>query len=317
MNRSRRQAGSDRFRLRTWASQHVQCAIASLGSLWRARWGTALTAGVIGIALALPMAAWLVVQSIADVGERVDFESQISLFLYPELSNEDARALADELVSRAEVITAHVITKEQGLVEFQNAAGVSGFTNKVAKDNPLPAVVTLGIDRDTAARLAEFADALARHKAVEFVQTDQDWVLRLDAFIQLARQFLWLLSILLGVGVMLVVGNTLRLSIEAQRAEIEIAKLFGASDSFVRRPFLYQGLLFGLSGALVAWVLVAAAAWVLHGSFSRLLELYALEVTLSGPGADHSLSLILAGVGLGWLGAWLSVGHHIRMIEPR
>lgn len=317
MNRPRRPAAGTRLRFRTWASQHVQCAIASLGSLWRARWGTALTAAVIGIALALPMGAWLVVQSIAQVGERVDFESQVSLFLYPQLSNEDARALADELVSKAEVITARVITKEQGLLEFQSAAGVSGFGSNVAKDNPLPAVVMLGVDRTIAARLTEFADGLARHKAVEFVQTDQDWVLRLDAFIQLARQFLWLLSLLLGIGVMLVVGNTLRLSIEAQRTEIEIAKLFGASDSFVRRPFLYQGLFFGLSGALVAWVLVATGAWVLHGSFSRLLELYALELVLNGPDLEHSLVLIVAGTGLGWLGAWLSVGHHIRAIEPR
>ncbi|MFT5445427.1 MAG: cell division transport system permease protein [Gammaproteobacteria bacterium] len=317
MNQPRRQIAGERLRLRTWASQHVQCAIASLGSLWRARWGTALTAAVIGIALALPMAAYLVVQSIADVGERVDFESQVSLFLYPQLSNEDARTLADELVSNGEVITAHVITKEQGLAEFQKAAGVSGFANNVTDDNPLPAVVTLGVDSATATHLAQFADTLGRHKAVEFVQTDQDWVLRLDAFLQLARQFLWLLSLLLGGGVMLVVGNTLRLSIEARRAEIEIAKLFGASDSFVRRAFLYQGLFFGLSGAVVAWVLVAVAALALHGSFSRVLELYALEVTLSGPGSDHWMLLILAGTGLGWLGAWLSVGHHLRAIEPR
>jgi cell division transport system permease protein len=317
LNQPRVQRRRGNHRIRAWASLHLQCAIASLGSLWRARWGTALTAAVIGIALALPMAAYLAVHSVARIAEGIDLDAQISVFLHPELSNLDAQTLADEFASRSEILSARVITKEQGLAEFRKAAGLAGGLEQVAKDNPLPAVIMLVADRLESTELAAMAASIAQLKAVEFVQMDQDWVRRLDAFLQLARQLLGLVSLLLGTGVMLIVGNTLRLSIESRRAEIEIAKLFGASDAFVRRAFLYHGMYFGLAGAVVACVLVAVAALVLHGPVSRLGSLYMGELALDGPGLAHLLALLLIGGGLGWLGAWLSVAHHLRAIEPR
>ena len=309
--------GGIRRRLRSWASLHLQCAFSSLGALWRARWGTALTAAVIGIALALPMAAYLIVHSVAQIGERVNLDTQVTLFLYPELSNEDAQQLADELARRSDVITARVITKEQGLAEFRGAAGLAGVPDLISTRNPLPAVILLAAASSDAAQLASLGEAIARHKAIEFVQMDRDWVLRLEAILQLARQFLWLASLLLGSGVMLIVGNTLRLSIESRRAEVEIAKLFGASDSFVRRPFLYHGFYFGVAGAVFACVLVGSASLALHVPLARLGALYVGEFTLTGPGVEHFLTLILTGGGLGLLGAWLSVAHHLRAIEPR
>ena len=317
MKQGRVQRGGLNRRLRAWASLHVQCAVSSLGSLWRSRWGTALTAAVIGIALALPMFAYLAVHSVAQIGERITLDAHVSLFLHPELNNEQAQALADELAARPDILTARVITKEQGLAEFRSAAGLAGVLDKVANDNPLPAVVMLAASSSDSTQLTELATTLGGHKAVEFVQMDQDWILRLQAFLQLARQFLWLVSLLLGTGVMLIVGNTLRLSIEARRAEIEIAKLFGASDAFVRRAFLYHGMYFGLAGAVVACILVASAAFVLHGPLERLGTLYMGELTLTGPSLDHFLTLMLIGAGLGLLGAWLSVAHHIQAIEPR
>jgi cell division transport system permease protein len=311
------QSRTKRRKLRTWMSLHLQCAVSSLGSLWRARWGTALTAAVIGIALALPMAAYLIVHSAAEIGARVDLDTQVTLFLRPELSNEHAQALADELAARSDILTARVITKEQGLAEFRAAAGLAGVLDKVSNDNPLPAVILLTSISSEPTQLTALGETMTRFKAVEFVQMDRDWVLRLEAVLQLARQFLWLVSLLLGCGVMLIVGNTLRLSIESRRSEIEIAKLFGASDAFVRRAFLYHGVYFGLAGAMVACTLVAGATLVLHGPITRLSALYVGELALTGPGSEQFLALIVTGAGLGLLGAWLSVAHHLQAIEPR
>ena len=284
--------------------------------MWRERWGTALTAAVIGIALALPMTAFLAVHSVAGIGDRVDLDAQVSLFLRPEISNERAQALADEFALRSDVITARVITKEQGLAEFRNAAGLAGVLEKVSSENPLPAVIMLSANGSNAGQLAALADVMTRNEAVEFVQLDRDWVLRLEAFLQLARQSLWVLSSLLGAGVILVIGNTLRLSIEARRAEIEIAKLFGASDAFVRRSFLYHGVYFGLSGAALACIMVSGTAFALQGPIARLAVLYVGDLAFSGPRFEHFMVLLVSGAGLGLLGAWLSVAHHLQAIEP-
>lgn len=303
-------------RIGAWGSLHLQCAVSSLGALWRTRWGTALTAAVIGVALALPMLAFLVVHTIASIGDRVDLDAQVSLFLRPELSNQRAQALADEFAARSDVLTARVITKEQGLAEFRKAAGLAGVLENLSHDNPLPAVIMLSVTSSDSAHLTGLAETMARHEAVEFVQMDRDWVHRLEAFVELARQFLWLVSSLLGTGVMLVIGNTLRLSIESRRTEIEIAKLFGASDAFVRRSFLYHGVYFGMIGAAVACILVAGAAMALRSPIAQVGTLYMDELTLAGPGSEHFIVLLLSGSGLGLLGAWLSVAHHLHAIEP-
>jgi cell division transport system permease protein len=303
-------------RLGAWGSLHLQCAVSSLGALWRTRWGTALTAAVIGVALALPMLAFLVVHSIAGISDRVDLDAQVSLFLRPELSNQRARLLADEFAARRDVLTARVITKEQGLAEFRKAAGLAGVLKNLSHDNPLPAVIMLSVADSDSAQLTGLAEAMTRHEAVEFVQMDRDWIQRLEAVLELARQFLWIVSTLLGGGVMLVIGNTLRLSIESRRTEIEIVKLFGASDSFVRRPFLYHGVYFGVIGAAAACVLVTGAALALHSPIARLGSLYTGELTFTGPGLDHFAVLLVGGAVLGLLGAWLSVAHHLHAIEP-
>ena len=164
------------------------------------------------------------------------------------------------------------------------------------------------------------ADLIARLQAlpgVDFVQDDRDWLARLDAVTQLARRLLWLVSGVLSLGIVLVVGNTVRLSIESRRAEVEIAKLFGASDAFVRRPFLYHGLYYGMAGATLAWVLLAVAGAVLAPALERLATLYPGWAPVQGAGAWDFLGLLTAGAILGLAGAWVWVGRHLRRVEPR
>ena len=306
-----------RRRVEAWAAQHLQCAVASLGTLCRAPLASLLTAAVIGVALALPLSAYLVIRGMADVSARFANSGDISLFLRPEVALSRARRLAAELSARADVAAVEVIGKEQGLVEFRSALGMVSGLDALGGANPLPVVVVVRPRSVQEPAVEGLLDALSKLPEGEFVQVDRHWLARLQAILDIAHRVLWLLAGLLGAGVVLVIGNTLRMSIEARRSEIEIAKLFGASDAFVRRPFLYHGLFYGLAGALVACALVLLAALTLHGPVQRLGAEYAGQLELSVPGPPHLATLLAVGSVLGLLGAWLSVGRHLRAVEPR
>lgn len=312
-----RRSNGIRRAVSVWLSQHLQSAVGSAGTLSRAPLGTSLTASVIGVALALPFSLYLVLASASEVLGRFDPGGEISAFLRPGADDAAARALADRLADRADVAAARVITRDEALAEFRDAVGVSGLAESLGGNNPLPPVVVLRPAAADEPALVALTGALEGLPEIEFVQVDRRWLRRLSAMLDLARRGLWLVAGLLCAGVVLVVGNTLRMSIEARRAEIEVAKLFGASDAFVRRPFLYHGALYGLAGAVVACLLVAVSRLVLEGPLERLGALYAGSLTLAGPRPVHFLALLAAGGGLGLLAAWASVGRHLRAIEPR
>jgi cell division transport system permease protein len=152
---------------------------------------------------------------------------------------------------------------------------------------------------------------------VDLVQIDSEWVLRFNAILEVLRRLLVIAAALLGAGVLAVIGNTIRLEILNRRAEIEVTKLVGGSNGFVRRPFLYTGVLYGLGGALLAWVIVEAAVAVLGQPVATLAQLYGGQYSLHGPSGDDIGVLLAAGIVLGWLGAWMSAARHLRSIEPR
>lgn len=320
MNRRQRR-GTDRpFQaLRAWGFSHAQCAFASLGSLWRAPAATALTTAVIGVALALPAAAYMAMDGLLEVGARFSHTGDVSAFLRMEVDDARGAELVGELASTQGISTVRLITKAQALEEFRAAAEMGYDLDNLGGSNPLPAVLAVTPAAQSAEAVESLSARLAALPEVEFVQADREWLLRLEAIMEVANHSLWILACLLGAGIVLVVGNTLRLSIEARRVEVEVAKLFGASDAFVRRPFLYHGLFYGLLGALVAGVLLLGAALLLKPALQRLAEVYSEDISIGAP--DQAillvLSLVLTGGCLGLLGAWLCVGHHLRRVEPR
>jgi len=148
------------------------------------------------------------------------------------------------------------------------------------------------------------------------VQLDLIWVKRLFQFMELGQRLVWALAALLGLAVLLIIGNTIRLAIENRRDEIRVVKLVGGTDAFVRRPFLYTGIWFGLGGGIIAWILLNIGLFWLSGPVEQLINLYGSEFSLKGLSFSDSLLLILDGVILGWLGAWLAVARHLSSIEP-
>lgn len=300
-----------------YLERHLQALIGSLGQLYRQRVNTLLTALVIGVSLALPASLLLGLSTLRQATAGWDGDARLTAYLKTDLPDADASALAGslrkDLAGQAEVT---LIDRAQALAEFERSSGL-GEALALLGENPLPAALVLTpkvpADEATLERLASRLHALPQ---VDDVQSDLDWVRRLNALLELGKRTVWVFAGLLGAGVVLVTGNTIRLAIFNRRAEIEITKLIGGTDGFIRRPFLYWGVLQGLSGGLVAVLLLMAVNLGLGGPVRTLAGLYGSALRLATPGVFGSLGLLLVGGTLGFAGAALAVGRHLREIEP-
>ncbi len=301
----------------TWVARHAQVALASLGRLVRSPLSTLMTVCVIGIALAFPAGLYLVVHHIQQFGSGFSGAPSVSVFLRSEVDAEQRSQLAAELRQAVEVDGVQVLSPEQALQEFRQFSGFGGAFDAL-EENPLPGVLIVETAASLAApsRVEAFAEQLRSRAEVELVQVDLQWVRRFHAIMDIAVRAVAVIGVLLGLAVLLIVGNTVRLEIESRHAEIEVSKLVGATDSFVRRPFLYGGFWYGLFGGLIAWVLVTLSLWALAGPVQRLAGLYDSNLAF-GTGPLILLKLTLTGALVGWGGSWLAVGRHLDRIEPR
>jgi len=303
--------------LGNWLARHAQNALGALGSLSRNPVGTVMTVAVIGIALALPAALNSLVQAGRALAGNWEEVRDFSVYLKPGEPLERAEALARELGSTAGVAGVRLITAEEALAQLGDNPGFAGALQAL-EENPLPHTLVIRPDPslDTEGMRA-LGVRIQSSPGVELVKLDLEWVQRLNTGLEFLRRLGWLAAILLGVAVIIIVGNTIRLDIQNRAEEIEVAKLLGATDGFVRRPFLYLGLWYGLLGSLVAMLILAVCLWALKGPLETLAGLYGGGVTLWKPGA-LSLPLILAGGLLaGWGGAWTAVARHLSAIQPR
>ena len=305
-------------RLKAWIVRHLQSFFFTLGLLARAPLASLLTAAVIGVALALPAGLYLVLENVQIATRGWQGGHEISLFLDLEVDDAAAAALGEEIGAWPEVAAVRVIDRARALEEFRALSGFSEVMDAFATDNPLPAVlvVTPRAFEGDPDGLANLVARLETRPQVDFAQFDLAWLERLFAILDIVERGVLVLATLLAGGVLLVIGNTMRLGIENRRREIEIAKLFGATDAFIRRPFLYSGLLYGALGGIIAWLLVWIGFLVLGGPVQQLAVLYSGEYRLQGLGPAASLVLVAGGALLGLLGSWLSVGRHLAAIEP-
>ncbi|MDN5872540.1 MAG: permease-like cell division protein FtsX [Nitrococcus sp.] len=313
----RRSHGSLRRLFRVWREQHARALFGSLGQFTRSPVSNLMTAGVIGVALALPASFLLLLDNIQTLTAGWQGQPHASLFLKRALDAGEVSRLARQIGARESVTQVRIITPEQGLQELRE---LSGFRDALTllQSNPLPPVIEVEPSGTlTPAQVDTLIDALAVLPSVEHIRLDRDWLRRLHAIMQLLQRVTWIVAALLGVTVILVVGNTIRLDIENRRDEIVIVKLIGATDAFVRRPFLYSGLWHGLAGGLLACLLVETGHLLLNAPTSRLAGLYGSRFELTGIGFSGSLTLLGCGAFLGLVGSWLAVGRHLIAIEPR
>lgn len=300
-----------------FAQAHARVIIFTLGQFWRNLGGAFLTCFVIGITLALPATLHCVVKNINAVSYSWESTLQASLFLKDSVSAQQGQLLAAKIGHYNDVAVTSYISREQSLSEFKTLSGFSQALD-LLDSNPLPAVITIvpvrGIERQ---RLDALVTQLGKLPEVEVAKLDREWLERLYAVLALVERLVLVIAGVLGLAVVVIVGNTVRLDIEAKRVEIEVMKLIGATDGFIRRPFLYTGLWYGLIGGVIGWLLVFGAVWALSSPAQTLSDLYASDYQLKGLSWDATLVMFASGIVLGGLGAWWTVARRLREIEPK
>ncbi|HET7174383.1 MAG TPA: permease-like cell division protein FtsX [Gammaproteobacteria bacterium] len=302
-------------RLGAWLKDHLRVSVTSLGRLYRNAGTSLMTAAVIGISLSLPAAMQVLIGNVQTLSGSWQGAARISLYLKTSVSDTDARALADKLRGTPGVADVQYISATQALAEFKQLSGF-GDAMAVLDKNPLPAVLVIHPADGSPEGSADLEHSLASLPGVDQVRLDLQWLKRLAAILDIVKRVTQILAGLLGLAVVLVVGNTIRLEIGGRRTEIEVSKLLGATDSFIRRPFLYHGAWYGLTGGLMACILVALAVALVESPVSHLAGLYGSTFSLQGLGFSGALGLLGGGALLGWAGSWLAVARHLRAIEP-
>jgi cell division transport system permease protein len=301
-----------------WAARHGHAFISTLGHLSRHALASALTVAAISLALALPLALGLLVSNVRGLGGTLDESLGLSLYLKPGVTEAQARLLATEVRANAGVRSVTLISAAQGLALLRSQSGMGAALGSVS-DNPLPNVLEVhpAGSASTPQRLEALRATFAALPAVDAVQLDRDWALRFNAILALAREALLVSAALIAAGVIAVVGNTIRLEIQGRWAEIEVTKLVGGSNAFVRRPFLYAGVLYGACAGLLGFGLVVAARMALQQPVEALSMAYGGHFAVQGPGPRELGALVGAGALLGWLGAAVAASRQLSRIEPQ
>ncbi len=303
--------------LSNWAARHVQALVSSLGHLARHGLATVLAVSVMGLALALPLGLELLVRNVRSATGDFSGAIGLSVYLKPQISEQGARQVMQRAAALGGVAQASLITATQALQQLSAQSGFAAALDALG-DNPLPHTITIRPAPGASApeRLEALRHVFESWPEVDSVQLDREWLARFTALIDLLQRALWLTAVLLGAGVLIVVGNTIRLDIRARGPEIEITQLVGGSRAFVRRPFLYTGALYGLMAAGLGLGIVTAGEAFLAPGVQQLTAAYGQPFRLLGPDPGELGAILIAGFCLGWLGAAIAAGREISRHAP-
>ena len=297
-------------------AQHLAVLRAVLRRMFASKLGGLLNILVIGIALSLPAGMYVLLKNAQGLVAQLSGTPQISLFLAMDAKAGDIDALRQKIEAHPAVAGAEFVPRDRALEQLKQSTGLTDVIGGL-EQNPLPDAFIVSPREGGAQSLDALRGELAKLPKVEQAQLDSAWAYKLEALLRFGRLAVLILAGLLSLALVAVTFNTIRLQILTQRDEIEVSRLIGATDGFIRRPFLYFGALQGLLGGLTAWLIIAASLLLLNRPLGELSQLYASQFTLQPLGLGDSLSLLLFSLYLGWVGAWLSVARHLSQIEPR
>ena len=300
----------------TWLLAHLATLKDALARLWEQPLAALLNVAVISIALALPLGFYLGIDNLARFSRQITAEPQISLFLALDATADHAAAIEGRLRGHSEIAEYRFVSREQALQWLKRSTGLADVLTELDA-NPLPDAFVVTARSASPDRLEQLRGEMARWPQVDFAQLDSDWARKLDAALRIGRLVVLLLGALLSVALVAVTFNTIRLQILTRRDEIEVAKLIGATNPFIRRPFLYFGGVQGLIGGAGACLLVNVAVDILNVGLAELATLYGASLRLSHLSPDQAAVVLAISAALGWLGAWLSVSRHLWQIEPQ
>jgi cell division transport system permease protein len=300
-----------------WFSRHVKTASESFGRLVRQPFASLMIVLVIAVTLAIPAALNLAIKNFAAISSSWDEALDFSVFLNTEVSVSEAENIASLIAQRADVADVSLIKADDALEEFKQQSGFGDALDQLS-ENPLPhALVVRPSPANTAESMILLREELASLPEIDLVQVDTEWVQRFHAILEIVQRTVLIGAGLLGLAIIVIIGNTIRLEIQNRRDEIEVTKLIGASNAFVRRPFLWSGFWYGLFGSLLSLALVWYGLFLLQPTVERLAGLYQSGIAVLALGARDSLAIIGIGVGLGLLGSWFAAARHMRAIEPK
>ena len=304
--------------MKTWLTRHLQTAIGSLGRLMQQPGSTSLTVLVMGIALALPSSLNVLVNNAQLVSGNWDRALDITVYFKKSVDVATAQHVADSLKQRHDIKSVQFIKADDALKDFKEHSGL-GASLQALTSNPLPhvAVITPADSSDMSSAIEALSAELKTLPDIDVVQVDTAWVQRYLAILGVLHRVVGLVAVLLGLGVIVIIGNTIRLDIQNRRDEIEVTKLVGGSDAFVRRPFLYSGFWYGLGGGIAAWLIVTVVVAMLTEPVQRISGLYGSGFSLTGLALQQGLSLLVAGIALGWVGSLVATNRHLKDVEPK
>ncbi|SFE70814.1 permease-like cell division protein FtsX [Nitrosomonas sp. Nm166] len=302
--------------IRAWVMQHGLMFFLTLKRLISTPVASLLSVIVMGIALSLPAGIYVFMKNLQSISGQAVSSPQMSLFLKLDAVKEDIERIRQYLEENAQIVSFEFVSKDVALHQLQQHSGLTDVTASLAH-NPLPdafIVHTLASDTET---LEQLRMTMQKWPEIEHVQFDSAWVERLNALLKLGHYVILMLTTLLSVAIIAIMFNTIRLQILTKRDEIELSRLIGATNGFIRRPFLYFGAVQGLASGITAWSIIAFAIETVNEELVTLTRLYDLELHLQHLSSENSISLLIFSSWLGWLGARLSVASHLWQIEPR
>ncbi|AWB66575.1 cell division protein FtsX [Saccharobesus litoralis] len=292
--------------------------LASLGEIWRDPIPSILTIAVLGVSLTLPATLYVVVKNAESVESNWESASEISLFFHKHVSKPQLEKTVKQIELMAQVESVEFISSQKALAEFEQLSGF-GDALQYLGENPLPDVLIVIPQAEYASPglAGELKQELEALPEVDFGKLDIEWLRRLEAVVGLINDALTSLALLLVVSVVLIVGNTIRLSIINQREQIEVLKLVGATDAFIHRPFLFTGIWYGFFGGVIAWIAIELMLLWISVAIERLAQLYQADFALQGLSAGDMMHLLLISMSLGLFGSWWVVHRQIKLIEPQ
>lgn len=299
-----------------WFTAHRLAFTGTLGRLAGAPLTTLFNIAVIGTALALPTGFYVLLANLQGLAQQYAPEPQVSLFLAADAAAADVRAIENRLKAHTGVASFRFVPRAQALESLRTRAGLADLLAGLAH-NPLPDAFVVIPAAGNASALEALRSELRAWPRVAEVHVDSDWARRLDNLLAIGRYAVLMLAAALAFALVAITFNTIRLQILTQRDEIEVSKLIGATDGYIRRPFLYLGTLIGGSGGLAAWIMVWGALQIFNRQLGALAELYGIPLALTHLSATDSAYTLLFAAWLGWFGAWLSVRRHLIAYDPR
>ena len=295
-----------------WLSQHQQPLKLVIGRMRNNLMATLLMFCVIGVTLCLPAILYTVVDNLSRLTGGVESKPQVSLFLKLDASNKTE--IEAQLKKHADIASFEFVSKDDAWSKMQQDKNTADAAASLEK-NPLPDAFYITPKNISPYNMGHLQEEMQKWNGVELAQVDANWVKRLDTILKLGKKAVFVLVVLLGFALITVIGNTIRLQIMTQREEIEVSKLIGATNPFIRRPFLYAGVLYGLGGGLAALIILTLVTMLFNFSVTEIADLYASNFRLHLPSGLSILVLLVSATGLGWLGSYFAVNRTLAQFE--